>query len=77
MREFINLHSLNKGRLITAGDFSCVRNKSDRTSGVTNKSTSALTEVLDNFDLVNVWKCLNPGLVQFTYIDSPRLTTNV
>ena len=27
------------------------------------------TSVLDKFNLVDVWKCLNPGLVQFTYID--------
>ena len=39
-----------------------------------DKSTSALIEVLDYFDLVDVWKCLNPGLAQFTYIDSsPRM----
>ena len=74
LREFINLHSLNKSRLLIGGDFNCVLNTSDRTSGVTDKSTSVLTEVLDNFDLVDVWKCLNPGLVQFTYIDSsPRM----
>ena len=68
------MRSLNKSRLLIGGDFNCVLNTSDRTSGVTDKSTSALTEVLDNFDLVDVWKCLNPGLVQFTYIDSlPRM----
>ena len=74
LREFINLHSLNKSRLIIGGDFNCVLNTSDRTSGIIDKSTSALTVVLDNFDLVDVWKYLNPGLVQFTYIDSsPRM----
>ena len=58
--EFINLHSLNKSRLIIGGTL--------------DKSTGALTEVLDKFDLVDVWKCLNPGLVQFTYIDpSPQM----
>ena len=54
--EFINLHSLNKSRLIIGGDFNCVLSTNDRTSGSLDKSTGALTEVLDNFDLVDVWK---------------------
>ena len=63
LKEFINLHSLNKSRLIIGGDFNCVLNTSDRTSGIIDKSTSALTEVLDNFDLIDVWKYLNHELV--------------
>ena len=74
LREFINLHSLNKNRLIVGGDFNCVLNTNDRTSGIIDKSSNVLTEILDNFDLVDVWKYLNPELVQFTYIDSsPRM----
>ena len=38
-------------------------------SGVTDRSTSVLLEVLEHFSLIDVWKCLNPAQVAFTYID--------
>ena len=38
-------------------------------SGVTDRSTSILLEVLEHFSLIDVWKCLNPAQVAFTYID--------
>ena len=59
------MHSLNKSRLIVGvgGDFNCVFSANDRTSGIIDKSTNVLTEILDNFDLVDAWKYLNPWLV--------------
>ena len=69
MREFIHLHAVTRSRLIIGGDFNCVLNANDRVSSVTDRSTSVLLEVLEHFSLIDVWKCLNPTQVAFTYID--------
>ena len=63
------MHAMTRSRLIIGGDFNCVLNANDRVSGVTDKSTSVLHEVLEHFSLIDVWKCLNPTHVAFTYID--------
>ena len=60
MRELIHMHALTRSQLIIVGDFYCVLNANDRVSGVTDKSTPILLEVLEHFSLIGVWKCLNP-----------------
>ena len=69
MREFIHMHAMTRSQLIIGGDFNCVLNANDRVSGVTDRSASILLEVLEHFSLIDVWKCLNPTQVAFTYID--------
>ena len=65
---------MNKSRLIIGGDFNCLLNSNDRLSSVTDRSTHALTEVLEHFNMIDVWKYFNPGDVEFTYIDpSPNM----
>ena len=66
--KFIHMHAVTRSRLIIGGDFNCVLNANDRVSGLTNRST-ILLEVLEHFSLIDVWKCLNPTQVAFTYID--------
>ena len=74
LRQFVNMHAINKSRLIIGGDFNCVLNSNDRLSGVTDRSTHALTEVLEHFNIIDAWKYFNPENVEFTYIDpSPNM----
>ena len=68
------MHAINKSKLIIGGDFNCVLNSNDRSSGVTDRSTHALIEVLEHFNMIDAWKYFNPENVEFTYIDpSPNM----
>ena len=52
MREFIHMYAVTRSRLIIGGDFNCILNANDRVSGVTDRSTSILLEVLEHFSLI-------------------------
>ena len=74
MKEFIQVHAVNRSKLIIAGDFNCVLSTVDCFSGVVDKSTKVLTDIIENLSLVDIWRNLNPELLEFTYVDpSPNM----
>ena len=74
MKEFIRVHAVNRSKLIIAGAFNCVLSTDDRFFGVVDKSTRVLTDIIENLSLVDIWRNLNPELLEFTYVDpSPNM----
>ena len=68
MKEFINVHAVNKSKLIIGGDFNSVLTTGDRCSGVIGKSTRVLTDFIKNLSLIDIWKSLTLSLTGRLYI---------
>ncbi len=69
LHAFVNLHALNMNRIIIAGDFNCVVEKNDRISGKVDRSTSSLNDLIGEFNLIDLWRFINPFSKECTYID--------
>ena len=54
MKEFIQVHAVNRSKLIITGDFNYVLSTDDRFSGVVDKSTKVLTDIIENLILVDI-----------------------
>ena len=72
VKRFVRKHAISKQNLYIGGDFNCVESTIDRVSGVLDRSSSKLTEIKKDMNLVDVWRSYNPNQKQFTnksYID--------
>jgi len=76
LKNFIDIHSLNKNRLFIGGDFNCVLVTTDRISGKTDSSKCALEDFVKTYNLVDCWKHFNPNSKGYTYIDPSRRMRN-
>ena len=67
--KWISKYKNNIGNLIVGGDVNCVDWPLDRSSFVTDKSSDALRKLKSSLDIIDVWKFMNPGSIDYTYID--------
>jgi len=59
--------------LIIGGDFNCILAEVDRVANNVDGSLNALKSVLEDLNVIDIWRFLNPDNTEFTYIDpSPR-----
>ena len=72
VKSFVHKYAISKQNLYIGGDFNCVESAIDRDSGMLDRSSSKLTEVKKDLNLVDVWRSCNPNQKQFTYIDPTR-----
>ena len=65
------LHQFSSDGLIISGDFNCPLNEQDEEGGrkISSRanSTSLIKELMETFDLSDVWKELHPNEKQFTW----------
>ncbi len=66
---FVDTHALNMNRIIIAGDFNCTLGNDDRIHVKVDRSTSSLNDVMVRFNLIDLWRFVNPSSKEFTYID--------
>lgn len=63
-------HCMCKENIICGGDFNCTLKQSDRKNGKKpDTSVNILRKYLSTFDLIDVWRKLNPHAIGFTFID--------
>ena len=72
IKAFVTNHSMSILNLYIGGDFNCIDCISDRVSGALDKSSSALTKLKNDLNLLDVWRHCNPTEKGFTYVDPTR-----
>ena len=54
-----------------------VLNASDRISHTVDRSTTVLIDTANQLNVEDMWRCLNPTDIEFTYIDpSPNMSNS-
>ena len=70
------LQQFSSAGLIIGGDFNCLLNEQDKEGGrkVSSRanSTSLIKELMETFDLSDVWRELHPNEKQFTWATPDR-----
>ena len=57
-------------KIIIAGDFNCILNEIDKKGGnikLKENVVNNINEIIDTFELVDIWRLLNPNELRFTW----------
>lgn len=73
---FVNMHAISMNRLIIAGDFNCKLTERDSNSGILDRSRNILKDVMSKLNVKDIWRSLNPDMLDFTYIDPSNRVRN-
>ena len=74
--DLITNYGINNSNIIMGGDFNCVNESIDRVSQVIDNSTDKLIKLKSRFNLIDIWRKLNPDKICHTYIDPSERNSN-
>ena len=71
LEQLLNKHVKNNEKIVIGGDFNVVLNEClDKKGGVTgqkSESRKIITQIMENFDLVDIWRVKNPNVRKYTW----------
>ena len=69
---FTQKHAVAKQNIYLGGDFNCVESPLDKVSQRLDKSSTTLTQIKNELNLVDIWRVFNPHKKGYSFIDPSR-----